>query len=269
MTTKQILRASEGFEQPFKTLSTLRGHLAQMREDRLIQFSELPRYGPGLGERLYHLSRRARRLVPEVSDLRPGHRLLRPLPPSQLEHAMGVADFLSLMHRDVARSGGRAKVLAILGDHQLRLRVDPSRYGLPAGTLVPDGTLLLELAGKPQLLFLELMNQGAVTRPGLPRTVRRSFQAKLLRYKALARSLPENPELQALCAELGIAVPAGLRALVVSARTEVHLQHLGAAASHSTSLARFAHLEALLDADQNSLLDPIWQLPGGDAQAIA
>lgn len=269
MTTEQIRRAAEGFEQPFGSRTRLRSHLTRMRHDGLIQMTELPRVGPGRGERLYYLSRRAKILAPEVGDLRRGHRLTRPPAASRMDHSLGIADVLSLVHRDASRSSGRVRVIAAGGDHHLQFHVDPRRYGLRPASLSPDGMLLLEVDGAVQLLFLELMNRGAVIKPGCPRSAQRSFQGKVFRYKALARSLEGQPGLAELCEDYDVPVPRGFRVLVVSTRTKVHLEHLMAATPPDTKLAYFARLQDLLESAQSSLTDPLWSLPGGQPCSIA
>lgn len=269
MTTGQIYRAAEGFDQPFGSRSRLRAHLTRMRRDGLIQMTELPRVGPGRGERLFYLSRRAKYLAPEVGDLSRGHRLLRLPAPSRMEHSMGIAESLSYLHQDAARSGGRVKILGAVGDHYLRFHVDPRRYGLAPASLSPDATLLLEVDGQVQLLFLELMNRGAVIKPGCPRSAQRSFQGKLFRYKALARELMAQQGLAELFEEFCLPMPRGFRVLVVSTRTDIHLRHLMAATPPGTRLAYFARLAGLQADDTNAFLDPVWQSPSGEAQTLA
>ena len=109
--------------------------------------------------------------MPELDDLPRKAGVFRPLLLPQFEHARGVARFVSLLHRDVARSGGRARLLGVLGDRQLAIPVDARVYGLEDGRVIPDGTVLLELDGRVELLFLELMNRGGVIRPGIPASI--------------------------------------------------------------------------------------------------
>jgi len=249
-------------------MSVTRTQLLALVREGVLRRQEIPRPGPGEAERLYFLSRRARRIVPELADLPRRAGVLRPLPQAQLEHAQGVAGFISLLHRDVARSGGQARLLCVLGDRQLSLPVDARHYGLEEGCLIPDTTVLLELDGRLQLLFLELMNRGGVIRPGVPASIARSFVAKLWRYKALVKALGSCVALRALAVEHGRSLPPGFRVLVVSVRGPDHLEHLRQAAQDFKTLCYFARLDDL-ERGPSMITHPLWQLPSGSVRAIA
>lgn len=267
MTARQVMQASEGFERPLGSLSVARSELLSLVRRGLLRRQEIPRIGPGECERLYFLSRRAGRVAPEVSDLPRRASVTRPLGLAQMDHALGVSEFLSLLHRDCARSQGRARLLRTLGDRELAMRVDASRYGLENRLVVPDATVLLELEGTPQLLFLELMNRGGVIRPGIPASISRSFVAKLWRYKALVKSLDQCSELKRLVGAEQCPMPPGFRVLVVSIRGPEHLEHLRLAANSFRTLCYFARIDELKK-DSSMLLDPVWALPQGQVRAI-
>ncbi|MCB9716997.1 MAG: hypothetical protein H6712_24285 [Myxococcales bacterium] len=268
MTVRQVVTASRGFERPYGSLSVARADLLALVREGLLQRQEIPRVGPGECERLYFLSRRAGRVVPELRDLPKGAAAFRPVPLTQFEHAMGVASFLSLVHRDVAGSQGRARLLRALGDRQLRIPVDARVYGLENGFVIPDGTVLLELDGQLQLLFLELMNRGGVIRPGIPASIARSFAAKLWRYKALVKSLGNCGVLRSLFREHGRELPPGFRVLVVSTRGADHLEHLRQAAGDFRTMVYFARLVSL-ETSSSMLTEGVWRLPSGLVRGIS
>ncbi len=266
MSARQIMMASEGFRKPYRSMSMVRADLLKLLREGLLARQAIPAVGPGEPERLYFLTRQARRIAPELADVPRNASTFRPVPLSRLEHALGVAQFVCLLHRDVARSQGRAKLLRVLRDRELSIQVDPRAYGLKEGLLIPDGTVLLELGGQLQLLFLELMNRGAVTRPGVPASIVRSFAAKLWRYKALVKHLGESVEMRSLLAEHGRSLPPGFRVLVVGTRSPVHLEHLREAAKDFRTLCYFSRLVELELASM--LTEPVWQLPTGKHRAI-
>lgn len=266
MSARQVMMASEGFDRPFGSMSMVRAQLLCLVREGLLARQMLPSAGPGEPERLYFLTRRARRLAPELADIPPNASPFRPVPLSRIEHAQGVAQFICLLHRDVARSNGQARLLRVLRDHELSLRVDARAYGLGRGLLIPDGTVLLELGGQLQLLFLELMNRGAVTRPGIPASITRSFAAKLWRYKALVKQLGDCAALRSFLDEHQKPLPPGFRVLVVGTRGPVHLEHLREAAKDFKTLCYFSRL---LELEQASMLtEPVWQLPTGIRRGI-
>ena len=267
MTARQVMVASEGFSRPLGSMSVARSELLSLMREGLLQRQEIPRVGPGECERLYYLSRRAKRVVPELDDLSRNASVFRPVSHSQIEHTLGIGGFLSLLHRDVARVQGRARLLRVLRDRELSIRVDARRYGLEDGRVIPDGTVLLELDGQVQLLFLELMNRGAVIRPGIPASVARSFAAKLWRYKALVKNLSECAELRGLVAQHRVPLPPGFRVLVVSTRGADHVEHLREAARDFKTLCYFSNM-ASLTRSQSVLIAPDWILPGGTHRAI-
>lgn len=270
MTAKQIMDASAGFERPYRSMSVVRSELLALCREGYLNRQEIPRIGPGESERLYFLSRKAGRLAPELRDLPRKAAVLRPVPLTQLEHQMGIAGFLSLLHRDVARSGGtegQARLLRVLGDRQLKIPVDARVYGLEDGFIIPDGTVLLDLDGRLQLLFLELMNRGAVIRPGIPASIARSFVAKLWRYKALVKALGSSQVLRSLMQEHGQGLPPGFRVLVVSTRGSDHREHLRQAAKDFRTLAYFVRL-ADLEASPSMLTEAVWALPTGVMRGI-
>ncbi len=262
------MAASEGFDRPFRSMSVTRTELLALAREGILRRQEIPHPGPGECERLYYLSRRARRLAPELGELPPKAGVFRPVPLPQLEHAQGVARFISLLHRDTARSGGRARLLGVLGDRQLAIPVDARRYGLEDGRVIPDATVLLELDGAVQLLFLELMNRGGVIRPGIPASIGRSFVAKLWRYKALVKGLEDSTVLRALVREYGATLPPGFRVLTVSVRGPEHLEHLRLSAGDFRTLCYFACMDDL-ERGRSMLTEPLWRLPSGGVRAIS
>jgi DNA-binding MarR family transcriptional regulator len=265
MTSEWLLQASAAFPRPYQSLSRVREVLAQLSADGLVRRVPMLETHQGQRRWLYFLAPAAKRLLPELAELRANAGPFHP-PRDPRAHALAVAEFVAQVYRSIGQSDGRARLLASLRDGALRAEVQlPEAQSRYQRLIVPDHTFLLELDGQPQLLLLELQNRGAVILPASPQSVTRSFQFKLAKHKAWLAHFREHPVIAQLIAAHGPL--AGFRTLVVTTRSEANLRHLLAAASGYAKLFYFSTLEQARQ--HNLLLDPIWELPNGKVRAIA
>jgi DNA-binding MarR family transcriptional regulator len=264
MTSEWLLQASTAFPKPYRSLSRVREVLADLSKQGLVRRSPMLEAHQGQRRWLYFLAPAAKRLLPELADLRAGSGTFHP-PADPRAHALAVAEFVAHFYRSVGQSGGRARLLESLRDGALRAEVElpEARYSHQR-QVVPDHTFLLELDGRPQLLLLELQNRGAVILPGAPQSAMRSFRFKLAKHKALLARFRQNPVIGQMIAVHG-PLP-GFRTLVVTTRTEANLRHLLAASEGYAKLFYFTTLEKVRH--HNVILDRIWRLPNGTVRAI-
>lgn len=266
MTSEWVLHASAAFPKPYRSLGRVREVMAELAQRGLLRRVPMLETHQGQRRWLYFLAPAAKRLLPELADLRASAAPFQ-VPRDPQAHALATAEFVAHLYRSVGESGGRARLLASLRDGLLRADVDlpEARRRHHLRQVVPDHTALVELDGRPQLLLLELQNRGAVTLPASPQSVPRSFQFKLAKHKAWLATFREHPIVAQMIAAHGSL--AGFRVLVVTTRGAANLQNLLSAASSYAKLFYFTTLDAVRRG--NLLLDPIWQLPNGNVRAIA
>ncbi|MCA9700582.1 MAG: replication-relaxation family protein [Myxococcales bacterium] len=265
MTCGWLLHASASFPRPYRSLARIREVMAALHARGLVKRVPMLELHQGQRRWLYYLAPAARRLVPEIADLRPGSGPLAP-PADPRAHALAVAEFVAHLHRAAGEAGERARVLESLRDGALRAEADlPEAKGKRQRLVVPDHTFLVEVDGAPQLLLLELQNRGAVILPASPQSVARSFRFKLAKHKAFLAGFREHPLVAQMVAAHG-PLP-GFRVLVVTTRTESSMRHLLSAAGGYAKLFYFTTLDRVRAA--NLILDPIWELPSGAVRAIA
>jgi hypothetical protein len=265
MTAEWALHASAVFSKPYRSVGRVREVFAELAERGLVRRVPMLETHQGQRRWLYYLAPAAKRLLPELADLRASAAPFQP-PRDPQAHALAVAEFIAHLYRSVGQSGGRARLLVSLRDGLLRADVNlPDARGRHLRQVVPDHTALVELDGRPQLLLLELQNRGAVILPGSPQSVPRSFQFKLAKHKAWLTTFREHPIIAQMIAAHG-PLP-GFRVLVVTTRGEAHRKNLLAAASQYSKLFYFTSLDCIRQ--HNVLLDPIWQLPNSTVRAIA
>ncbi len=265
MTSEWLMQASAAFPKPYRSLSRVREVLARLTIDGLVRRVPMLETHQGQRRWLYFLAPAAKRLLPELGELRANAAPFHP-PQDPRAHALAVAEFVAHAYRSTGESRGRARLLASLRDGMLRAEVHlPEAHGRHQRLLVPDHTFLLELDGRPQLLLLELQNRGAVILPASPQSVTRSFQFKLAKHKAWLAHFRDHPVIAQLTAAYGPLT--GFRTLVVTTRSEANRRHLLAAASGYAKLFYFATLEQVRR--HNLWLDPIWELPNRKVRAVA
>lgn len=265
MTARQIMTASAGFSRPYGSLSVARSDLLDLTRRGWLARQEIPSLGPGQCELIYFLKRKARQLVPELAELPTRSPVFRPVRGS-FEHSLAISELVCAIERSAAVSQGRVQLMDYLRDRELRSKVDARPYEIEARHLIPDYTWLVRVDRKPQLLFVELQNQGAVISPGRRASIARSFQGKLWRYKVFLDSFGEDPKLRRLLHAHDVEQLPGFRVLVVSTRTEKNLSNLVDAAGDFRSLFYFATLGTL--SQGNLFLDPVWTLPTRARRAI-
>lgn len=264
MTVGWILHASASFPRPYRSQGRVREVMAGLHGRGLVRRVPMAELHQGQRRWLYCLAPAARRLLPELADLRPGSGAFRP-PADPRAHALAVAELVAHMHRAAGEAGPRARLLEGLRDGAFRADVDLPGAGARSRQVVPDHTFLVEVDGRPQLLLLELQNRGAVILPASPRTLARSFRFKLAKHKAFLSGFRSHPLVARMIAAHGPL--AGFRVLVVTTRTEASMLHLLSAASGYAKLFYFTTMGRARSG--SLLLDPIWRLPNGQVRAVA
>lgn len=265
MTCEWLLHASASFPKPYHSLSRVREVMAGLTANGLVRRAPMLETHQGQRRWLHFLGPAAKRLLPELGELRASAGPFHP-PQDPRAHALAVSEFVAHLYRSVGESGGRGRLLESLRDGALRVEVEiPEARVQHQRMVVPDHTFLVELDGQPQLLLLELQNRGAVILPASPQSVTRSFRFKLAKHKALLAAFRDHPVIAQMLAAHG-SLP-GFRTLIVTTRTEPNLRHLLVAASGYAKLFYFTTLEQVRQ--HNLVLDPIWELPNGTVRAIA
>lgn len=265
MTCEWLMQASAAFPKPYRSLSRVREVLADLTARGLVKRVPMLETHQGQRRWLYFLAPAAKRLLPELAELRANAGPFHP-PTDPRAHALAVAEFVAHLYRSVGQSGGRARLLESLRDGALRLEADLAEArGKDQRQVVPDHSFLVELDGRPALLLLELQNRGAVILPASPQSLTRSFRFKLAKHKALLTGFRQHPVITQMIAAHG-PLP-GFRTLVVTTRSEANLRHLLTAADGYAKLFYFTTLAQVRE--RNLLLDPIWTLPSGSMRAIA
>lgn len=264
MTCEWLLHASAAFPKPYRSTRRVQETMVGLLREVLVRRVPMTETHQGQRRWLYYLAPAAKRLIPEIADLRATAGPFRP-PCDPRAHALAVAEFVAHLHRAAGESHGRARVLESLRDGALRAEVQlPEAMGARQRRVVPDHTFLVEVDNRPQLLLLELQNRGAVILPVSPQSVARSFRFKLAKHKAWLADFREHPLIAQMIAAHG-PLP-GLRVLVVTTRTEANMRHLLTAASDYAKLFYFTTLDRVRK--RNLVLDPIWELPNGTVRGI-
>ncbi|MDD9944232.1 MAG: hypothetical protein OXU20_24530 [Myxococcales bacterium] len=251
LTAEGIWRASRAFPMPFTSIAKCRAELAEMYRSGLINRAPIPDTGTGQKPYAYFLRRGAAVLVPEVQAVPHSNSLFSGLSRDPF-HALAVGEFGSLVEAHAAEHDG-VRLLEHVRDRQWSAPID---FG-PAGVkqLIPDHTMLLDVAGKRRVLFLELVNRTAVINPGCARSVARSFAFQLEKYRRFNTERRNHPlwkEMERYYGHIG-----GFQVLVVTLRDNV--QTLIAAARETRSMFLFAGLDDLGAA--NLFGDPVWWRP--------
>jgi hypothetical protein len=141
-----------------------------------------------------------------------------------------------------------------------------TKAGGESGTIIPDYTFLVDLDGRRELLFLELVRRTAVIVPVGEASLLRSLKWKLHRYEVFERHFRGHHMVQRL--EQAFGRIAGMRALVVTSRGEAQLRSLLAAAPRR-------HDDLLLFSAREHLRPPInafrnmcWRTSTGKTRAL-
>jgi hypothetical protein len=251
-----VLRASASFSQPYTSLKRCQEELAAMYRARLVARTPVPDGGVGQKSYAYTLSRRAASLAPEVADIAKSNSVFQGLSRHPY-HALAIGEFGSLFEAHAAKNE-RVRVLERFRDRQFVAEVPEHPR------LIPDGTLLVEIDGRRKLLFLELVNEASVIRPGWhlagnrnrSRAKGRSFVAKLATYKAfnaVRRLHPAWELFERIHGPVG-----GFQVLVVTTRRNG--AYLTTAADGANTMFVFAELDDLRAAG-DVFVEPVWWLP--------
>lgn len=248
MTAESIYRASLAFDVPFASLRQCREELRKMLVAGLLGRCPVPGTGRGQKPFAYHLSHRACAVVPDTAMIPRSNAVFQGLDRNPW-HALAVSEFWSLFEASVGRRE-KFRVLERIRDRQF---VAP----LPTHSkIVPDGTVLLDVAGRRKILFLELVNETAIINPGAEATRARSLFDKLARYRVFRGVRGKHPTWKLL--EKAYGVIHGFQVLVVTTRPNT--RHLISAAEGSNTMFLFAEL-AELRAAECILEAPVWWLP--------
>ena len=225
LTAEMLLKASKAWKRPYTNASQVKKDLKLLKDEKLLGRQEIPSIGSGRSAFLYYLKPSACNLIPGLHTINRSNALFRGFTEAPW-HTLAASEFCAELERSAGECREEVKILATLRPRQFEAKVTTkTRRGDHLTSLIPDYTQVISIKGKPHLFFLEIQNRTPVIMPVGERSLSRSFQFKLTRYKAFAWHFREHPLVQMFERTFDCRFDY-FQVLVVTTRGAAHLRNL-------------------------------------------
>ncbi len=267
LTAEMILKASNAWKRPYTNSSQTKKDLKQLVNEKFLGRQEIPSIGSGRSAFLYYLKPRACQLVPGLDGLNRHNALFRGFTEAPW-HTLAASEFCAELERSAGECRDTVKMLATVRPRQFEAKVTTkTRRGEDNTTLIPDYTQVISFKGKPRLFFLEIQNRTPVIMPVGERSLSRSFQYKLTRYKAFECHFREHPIVQKFEGTFACRFDK-FQVLVVTTRGAAHLRNL-MMANRSPEFDRMFLFTTLKEASRGNVFrTSIWHLASGKTMSL-
>lgn len=266
LTARMLLKVSKAWRRPYTNPSQTKKDLKLLVDRKLLGRQEIPSIGSGRSAFLYYLKPRACQIIPGLDSLNRSNSLFRGFTEAPW-HTLAASEFCAELERSAGECQKNAqtnvKVLATLRPRNFKAMVTTrTRRGNDNTALIPDYTQVISIRGKAQLFFLEIQNRTPLIMPVDDRSLSRSFQYKLTRYKVFACHFREHPLVRNFEGTFACRFDR-FQVLVVTTRGAAHLRNL-MMASRSPEYDRMFLFTTTREASRGNVFSSrIWHLSGG------
>lgn len=266
-------KLSAGFQKPFRSLTRSNAYVSKALREKYIKEQAVKTDTDGKKPRLLYVTPKAGEACPDLKELADYHLhqealpSFKPVPINETEHQLGLAEFGAELYASIADLPTPIRLLNALPTGHFQAFVDVyDRHGrikAKKAQIIPDFTLAFIYEGKAFLYFIELQHQTGVIIPRSGKSINRSFQHKLSKYKAFSRFFRLHPVIQRMEQAHGYKFSKFRVLIPTIRRSQTHLENLMAANTSKgfDETFFFGRLEAL--EGKNVLLDSCWQIRGG------
>jgi hypothetical protein len=257
-TARMIYLASAGFECPYTNFTQVKADLRRMTDDGALGRVEVPPQRSGRCEFLYYPKSKAKRLLPELRPFKSTSAVFRV--PGTSEHSLFVSEFVSHLERGAGGLADRVEILETKRDGCFTAKVllDADNGEKPV-RLIPDNTFLADIGGTVNLFFLELQNHVRSIESSTKQSISKTFQEKLMKYKAFQRDFRQHPFVREAEELYGCRIP-GFRVLIVTTKNELNRDRLVTCA-RSMGYGELFHFATIEEVRRNNVFtDPMWSL---------
>jgi hypothetical protein len=262
-----LLKASKNWKRPYSNSSQIKKDLKVLVDEKLLGRQEIPSIGSGRSAFLYFLKPRACQLILGLDGLSRRNSLFRGFTEAPW-HTLASSEFCAELERSAGECRDAVKILAVLRPRQFEAKVvTRTRRGEDFTSLIPDYTQVIAFNKMPRLFFLEIQNRTPVIMPVGERSLSRSFQFKLTRYKAFAWHFREHHLIQKLEESFSCRFDK-FQVLVVTTRGDAHLRNL-MMANQSPEYEQMFLFTTLKEASQGNVFStPMWHQAGVKTAAL-